>query len=108
MVQDLFGSNLSNIAKYVLPATTFAEKEGTFVNHANLAQTIHRANHAPQEARTEGQVALDLLERRLPGQRLAVRKALAKALQPKLRRKGATEHVREHTERPAAPPTSRT
>lgn len=36
---------------------------------------------------------LDLLERRLPGQRqgLAMRKALAKALQPKLRRKGATD-----------------
>src|SRR5436309_810907 len=34
---------------------------------------------------------LDLLERRLPGQRLAVRTALANALQPKLRRKGATD-----------------
>lgn len=34
---------------------------------------------------------LDLLERRLPGQRLAVRRALAKALRPKLYRKGATE-----------------
>ena len=33
---------------------------------------------------------LDLLERRLPGQRLAVRRALASALKPKLRRKGAT------------------
>lgn len=33
---------------------------------------------------------LDLLERRLPGRRLAVRKALYQALQPKLRRKGAT------------------
>ena len=77
VVQDLFGSNLSNIAKYVLPATTFAEKEGTFVNHANLAQTIHRANHAPQEARTEGQVALDLLERRGLIQPTAVRKEMA-------------------------------
>lgn len=34
---------------------------------------------------------LDLLERRLPGQRLAVRRALADALKPKLRRKGATD-----------------
>lgn len=34
---------------------------------------------------------LDLLERRLPGQRLAMRRALADALKPKLRRKGATE-----------------
>ena len=35
--------------------------------------------------------ALDLLERRLPGQRLAVRRALAQALKPNLRRKGATD-----------------
>jgi len=34
---------------------------------------------------------LDLLERRIQGQRLAVRTALAKALQPRLRRKGATD-----------------
>lgn len=34
---------------------------------------------------------LDLLERRLPGQRLDVRRALAQALKPKLRRKGATD-----------------
>lgn len=35
--------------------------------------------------------ALDLLERRLPVQRVALRAALAKALKPKLKRTGATE-----------------
>jgi hypothetical protein len=46
-----------------------------------------------QEAlgREQFDAALDLLERRLPGQRLAVRHALAEALKPKLRRKGATD-----------------
>ncbi|WP_339108736.1 anti-phage defense-associated sirtuin Dsr1 [Thioclava sp. GXIMD4216] len=34
---------------------------------------------------------LDLLERRLPGQRIAMRKALVKSLKPKLRRKGAMD-----------------
>lgn len=34
---------------------------------------------------------LDLLERRLPGQRSAVRSALADVLKPKIRRKGATD-----------------
>lgn len=34
---------------------------------------------------------LDLLERRLPGQRLAVRRALAQALKPKLRRKSSSD-----------------
>ncbi|MBB6557524.1 hypothetical protein HNP48_000188 [Acidovorax soli] len=40
--------------------------------------------------RKQFDATLDLLERRLPGQRLAVRRALAQALQPKLRRKEAT------------------
>jgi hypothetical protein len=46
-----------------------------------------------KEAFDRGQfdATLDLLERRLPGQRLAVRRALANALKPKLRRKGATD-----------------
>jgi SIR2-like domain len=34
---------------------------------------------------------LDLLERRLPGQRLAIRRALAEALKPNLRQRGATQ-----------------
>ncbi|MCO7223220.1 hypothetical protein [Pleionea sp. CnH1-48] len=44
-----------------------------------------------KEAFERGQfdATLDLLERRLPGQRLSVRRALAKVSQPKLRRKGA-------------------
>lgn len=49
-----------------------------------------------KEAFDRGQydAVLDLLEHRLPGQRLAVRQALVKALKPKLRRSGATDtHV---------------
>jgi len=46
-----------------------------------------------REAFERGQfdATLDLLERRLPGQRMTVRRALAQVLKPKLRRKGATE-----------------
>ncbi|WP_084618644.1 anti-phage defense-associated sirtuin Dsr1 [Thalassobaculum salexigens] len=49
-----------------------------------------------QEAldRKQFDAALDLLERRLPGQRMAVRSKLAEVLEPKLRRKGAVDtHV---------------
>lgn len=42
-------------------------------------------------ARGQFDATLDLLERRLPGQRLAVRRAMARALKPKLRRKGAID-----------------
>jgi NADH-quinone oxidoreductase subunit G len=64
VVQDLFPSAVSEIANYVLPAASFAEKDGTFVNHAGLAQAIHWAARPPQHLRTDGQVFLDLMERR--------------------------------------------
>ena len=44
--------------------------------------------------RKQFDITLGLLERRMPGQQIVVRKALAEALQPKLRRRGATDtHV---------------
>ena len=62
--QDLLPSPVSNFAHYVLPGTSFAEKDGTFVNHAGLAQELHWGVTPTGECRTEGQVFLDLLERR--------------------------------------------
>jgi len=64
VLQDLLPSPVSNFAHYVLPAASFAEKDGTFVNHAGLAQAIHWNATPTGECRTEGQVFLDLLERR--------------------------------------------
>jgi len=63
-----------------------------------LVEQIYRLNDTAlsdieREAFDRGQfdATLDLLERRLPGKRLAVRRALVQALKPKLRRKGATD-----------------
>lgn len=60
-----------------------------------LVEQIYRLNGTAlsdieREAfeREQFDATLDLLERRLPGQRLAVRRTLAQALKPKLRRKG--------------------
>ncbi|HXG12369.1 MAG TPA: molybdopterin-dependent oxidoreductase [Gemmataceae bacterium] len=64
VVHDLLPSPASAVAKYVLPAAAFAEKDGTFVNHKGLAQAIRRAVFPPGDFRTDGQVFLDLLERR--------------------------------------------
>jgi NADH-quinone oxidoreductase subunit G len=63
VVQDLFSSAASAVAKYILPAASFAEKDGTFVNHAGLAQALHWAIRPPQHLRTDGQVFLNLMER---------------------------------------------
>jgi NADH-quinone oxidoreductase subunit G len=62
--QDLLPSPVSGFAQFVLPGSAWAEKDGTFVNHAGLAQEIHWAITPTGECRTDGQVFLDLLERR--------------------------------------------
>jgi NADH-quinone oxidoreductase subunit G len=62
--QDLFPSPASAVAHYVVPAAAWSEKDGTFVNHAGLAQAVQRAVSPAGEIRTDGQVFLDLLERR--------------------------------------------
>jgi NADH-quinone oxidoreductase subunit G len=64
VVQDILPSPLVDYARYLVPGATFAEKEGTFVNHAGLAQALHWGVNPPGECRTDGQVFLDLLERR--------------------------------------------
>lgn len=63
-----------------------------------LVEQIYRLNSTvlteiEQDAfnRQQFDATLDLLERRLPGQRIAVRRALVQALKPNFRRKGATE-----------------
>jgi NADH-quinone oxidoreductase subunit G len=64
IVQDLFASPATEGAKYVLPAASFAEKDGTFVNHAGLAQALRWAIKPPEDLHTDGRVFLNLLERR--------------------------------------------
>lgn len=63
-----------------------------------LVEQIYRLNGTTfsdieREAFERGQfdATLDLLERRMPGQRSTVRRSLAKILKPKLRRKGAID-----------------
>jgi NADH-quinone oxidoreductase subunit G len=64
ILQDLLPSPVSVFASVVLPAASWAEKDGTFVNHSGLAQAIRWAATPTGEVRTDGQVFLDLLERR--------------------------------------------
>lgn len=53
--------------------------------------TVPTAIEQEAYSRSQYDATLDLLERRLPGQRAAVRTALAKVLKPKLQRKGASD-----------------
>jgi NADH-quinone oxidoreductase subunit G len=64
VVQDIFPSAASARAKFVLPGGSFAERDGTFVNHAGLAQEIYRAIRSPGEAKPDGRILWDLAGRR--------------------------------------------
>ena len=78
VVQDLSPSPLSAAARFVMPAASFAEKDGCFVNHANLAQELHWAVRPGSMGRTDGQIFLNLLERRGLIQATAIRQELAR------------------------------
>lgn len=80
VVQDLAPSAISRTARFVLPAATFAEKDGCFVNHANLAQELRWAVKPGAMGRTDGQIFLNLLERRGLIQASVVRQELAREI----------------------------
>jgi NADH-quinone oxidoreductase subunit G len=64
VVQDIFPTAASRRATFVLAGGSFAERDGTFVNHAGLAQEIRRAIHGPGEARPDGRILWELAGRR--------------------------------------------
>jgi NADH-quinone oxidoreductase subunit G len=74
---DLLPSPVSNFAHYVLPGAAWAEKGGTFINHAGLAQALHWGITPTAEVRPDGQVFLDLLQRRGLMHAATLRKELA-------------------------------
>jgi NADH-quinone oxidoreductase subunit G len=61
VVQDLFASPLTPRAAYVLPGTTFAEREGSYVNHADRLQSVQWAIRPPAGVRVEAGVFWELL-----------------------------------------------
>jgi predicted molibdopterin-dependent oxidoreductase YjgC len=63
VVQDILPSPASELADFVIAAGAFSEKEGTLVNYAGLAQGIQKSTRAPGEARPDGRVFMELLER---------------------------------------------
>jgi NADH-quinone oxidoreductase subunit G len=80
ITQDLFPSALTDVSKYVIPSAAFSEKEGTFVNFAGLAQELHWACVPLKQVRTDGQVYLDLLERKGLLQAANIRDEIARSI----------------------------
>jgi NADH-quinone oxidoreductase subunit G len=64
VVQDFLPSPIARKASYVLPGVTFAEKGGSYVNHAGLIQMTDWALRPFEAAHVDGQIFFDLLGRR--------------------------------------------
>lgn len=63
VVQDLFLSPTAQLADVVLPATSFAEKDGTFTNAERRIQRVRPGMTSPGEAKTDYAIFTALLSR---------------------------------------------
>lgn len=63
VVQDIFLTETAQLADVVLPATSYAEKEGTFVNTERRVQRVRKALEPPGEARLDWEIICDLARR---------------------------------------------
>jgi NADH-quinone oxidoreductase subunit G len=63
VVQDILRSELTAAAHVILPGAAFTEKEGTYVNHAGLAQMIFRSTHPVAEGYNDARIFMELAQR---------------------------------------------
>jgi len=63
VLQDIFPTETSPYADVLLPATTFAEKSGTFTNTERRIQLVRKALQQPGEAREDWQIISALAQR---------------------------------------------
>jgi formate dehydrogenase alpha subunit len=63
VVQDLFPSRTAQFAHVVLPAASFAEKDGTFVNSERRVQRIRKAIEPIGESKSDWQILCELSQR---------------------------------------------
>jgi NADH-quinone oxidoreductase subunit G len=64
IVQDILPSPVSARGHILLAAGSFVEREGTFINHAGLAQSIKRSIRSPEDARPDGRILWELSDRK--------------------------------------------
>ena len=62
-VQDIFLTETAQLADVVLPAASFAEKDGTFTNTERRIQRVRKAVEPPGEARQDWEIICDVSTR---------------------------------------------
>ncbi len=80
IVQDIFASPLSERADIVLASSTFAERDGTYVNHSGLAQAACGVVRCPGDARGDGRILMELAERKGLFNAMTLRKEIGMAV----------------------------
>ena len=60
VVQDLFLHETAQIADVVLPAASFAEKDGTFTNSERRVQRVRKAVEPVGDSRPDWEIVCDL------------------------------------------------
>ncbi|MEW6142146.1 MAG: formate dehydrogenase subunit alpha [Chloroflexota bacterium] len=63
VAQDIFLTETSRLAHVVLPAASFAEKDGTFTNTERRVQRVRKAVEPPGEARTDWSIVCSVASR---------------------------------------------
>ena len=63
VVQDIFLTETAYLADVILPATSFAEKDGTFTNTDRFVQLGRKALNPPGNARPDLEIIIDLAKR---------------------------------------------
>lgn len=63
VVQDIFNTETTPYADVILPAASFAEKEGTFVNSDRRVLRVRKAVESPGEAREDWKIIIAIAER---------------------------------------------
>jgi predicted molibdopterin-dependent oxidoreductase YjgC len=66
VVQDLFLHETAQLADVVLPACSFAEKDGTFTNSERRVQRVRRAISPVGQSRPDWEIACDIARRMAP------------------------------------------
>jgi formate dehydrogenase alpha subunit len=67
VVQELFMTETARCADVVLPAASFAEKEGTFTNTERRVQRLHKAVDPPGQAQLDSWIVTELARRLIDG-----------------------------------------
>ena len=63
VVSELFMTETAQLADVVLPAASFAEKDGTFTNTERRVQRVRKAVKSPGEARADWEIVSDVARR---------------------------------------------